>query len=382
MKKRFVLTFLLVVAFALPLITEASTVKSVKITASTPVFDEKQKVAVLQKGTLQTSIKESDRFYHTVIGNEEVKFSKTKAIVVNDDPNNWKGAHPVRVKTAKAVQILERPASKSKAIGQIQPNRAIQVQRLKGNYYPILMGGTTGYIHKNQVKVETGIPVLMYHDIVRTKNDDNLSSLELHKFKEQMDYLKKNNWTTITPQELELWIHKKITLPKKSVLITFDDGYQSTIELAYPILKSHRFKATSFLITSRINRIGMVTESDLAATQDVYSYQNHTHTFHMFNTRSNLSFLQSESETLIYEDIQQANEIIETLLSIPVTVHAYPYGKRSPQAINALKSAGITSAYTIDEGNVLQGDSLFELNRQRVHSGMTLKDFANRLEGK
>jgi peptidoglycan/xylan/chitin deacetylase (PgdA/CDA1 family) len=177
-------------------------------------------------------------------------------------------------------------------------------------------------------------------------------------------------------------VKKKITLPKKSVLITFDDGYKSTIELAYPILKNYKFKATSFIITSRIDREYMVSESDLMSTQDVYSYQNHTDTFHMFNSLTNLSLLQSESRLLIYNDIVKSNTILESLVDHTVTSHAYPYGKYSPQALLAIKDAGITSAFTIDEGNVSQGDNLYALNRQRVHSNMSLTDFARRLEGK
>lgn len=382
MKKLILLILLCAVAF--PTLSEASTVKSIKITEATPVFDEKQKVAVFLKGTSHTVTKESDRYYHTVIGNDEVKFSKTKAIVTNEKPDNWKGAHPVRATTSTFVQILERPTEKAKSIGQIQPNMTIHVQRLKGDYHPILIGGKTGYIHKNELKIEAGIPVLMYHDIVHTKMDQNTSTLELQKFREQMDYLKNNGWTTITPQQLESWVTNNGTLPKKSVLITFDDGYKSTINLAYPLLKNHGFQATSFVITSRINRPGTVSDMDIVRTQDVYSYQSHTHAFHMFNSSNNMSLMQYENESAIFADVEQANHSIEQILNngSQVTTLAYPYGKRSPQAIQALQSAGITSAYTIDEGNVFQGDSLFELKRQRVHSSMSLKDFADKLEGK
>ncbi|MFS0576578.1 polysaccharide deacetylase family protein [Sporosarcina sp. 179-K 3D1 HS] len=382
MKK--VVVLLILCLWALPNFADASAVKAVKITETTPVFNDKQKVAVFQKGTTHTAIKESDRFYHTVIGNEEVKFSKIRAVAVNSEPQNLKGSHPVRLKTVKAAQILDKPALKAKAIGSMQPNTVLYAQRQKGNYFPIMIGGATGYIHKNEVQIDTGIPVLMYHDIVHKKTDQNVSKLEVAKFQEQMDYLKRNHWTTITPTDLELWVQKKKTLPKKSVLITFDDGYESTILLAYPILKKHGFQATSFIITSRVNRPGMVKEEDLIRTQDVYSYQNHTHMFHLFNTKSNLSYLQSESQEAIYLDILQANQSIEEILGdgSRVTAHAYPYGKRGPQAVRALMASGITSAYTIDEGNVFQGDSLYSLNRQRVHSGMSLKDFADRLEGK
>ena len=384
--KKFTLFLLLFIAI-FPSFTEAtevSNVKSIKITETTPVFDEYKKVAVFLKGTSHTVINESDRFYYTVIGNDKVKFSKKKAVIVKGIPNNWMGAHPVRATTSKPVQILDRPTVKANSLGQIQPNMTINVQRLKGNYYPILIGGKTGYIHKNQLVIESGIPVLMYHDLVRSKIDQNASILEVQKFKEQMDYLKKNGWTTITPQQLELWVTKKSALPKKSVLITFDDGYKSTIDLAYPILKKHGFKATSFLITSRIDRPNVVSEMDIIQTQDVYSYQNHTHLFHMFNSFTNLSLFQYESELAIYEDIQQANNSIEQILGedYRVMAHAYPYGKRSLAAIHALKTSGITSAYTIDEGNVFQGDSLYELKRQRVHSNMNIKDFADKLQGR
>ncbi|MEK5067005.1 polysaccharide deacetylase family protein [Sporosarcina sp. FSL K6-1508] len=384
--KKFTLFLLLFIAI-FPSFTEAtevSNVKSIKITETTPVFDEYKKVAVFLKGTSHTVINESDRFYYTVIGNDKVKFSKKKAVIVKGIPNNWMGAHPVRATTSKPVQILDRPTVKANSLGQIQPNMTINVQRLKGNYYPILIGGKTGYIHKNQLVIESGIPVLMYHDLVRSKIDQNASILEVQKFKEQMDYLKKNGWTTITPQQLELWVTKKNALPKKSVLITFDDGYKSTIDLAYPILKNHGFKATSFLITSRIDRPNVVSEMDIIQTQDVYSYQNHTHLFHMFNSFTNLSLFQYESELAIYEDIQQANNSIEQILGedYRVMAHAYPYGKRSLAAIHALKTSGITSAYTIDEGNVFQGDSLYELKRQRVHSNMNIKDFADKLQGR
>jgi len=385
LKKFIIFLLLFFVAFQIFIeSTEASTLKSIKITETTPVFDNYQKVAVFLKGTSHTVVNESNLFYHTLIGNDQVKLSKKKAVIIKDPPNNWKAAHPVRAKTSKPVQVLDRPAVKAKSIGHIQPNMTIHVQRLKGNYYPVLIGGKTGYIHKNELLIEPGIPVLMYHDLVRSKTDQNASTLEVAKFKEQMDYLKANNWTTITPQQLESWVAKKGTLPKKSVLITFDDGYKSTIDLAYPILKNHGFKATSFLITSRIDRINTVSEQDIIQTQDVYSYQNHTHLFHMFNSVTNLSLLQYESELAIFEDIQQANDSIEKIIGgdYRVMAHAYPYGKRSLAAIQALQVAGITSAYTIDEGNVFQGDSLFELKRQRIHSNMNLKQFVDKLQGR
>lgn len=376
--------FWLVLAFALafPLMPEAASVPTVNITENTPVYNQSQKVAVFMKGTSTSIVKETDRYYHTVIGGDEVMFSKKRAKTVADSYGSVKGAYPVRAMTKKHVPILNAPKKNAKSIGQLQPNLTIQLQRAQGNYYPINFGGKTAYIEKKDIIIDSGIPVLMYHDLTKVKLSDNVSVLEVKNFEEQMAYLKKNNWTTITPRQLELWVQGKLNLPEKSVLITFDDGYESTIELGYPILKRHGLKATSFLITSRIGKPGMVSEYDLQSTTDVYSYQSHTHAFHMFNSLTGLSYLQSESRFAIRTDLREANETIEEILSgHKVKAHAYPYGKSSPQAVLAMKDAGITIAFTIEEGNVHRGDPIYALNRQRVHSHMSLKDFADKLKG-
>ena len=67
---------------------------------------------------------------------------------------------------------------------------------------------------------------------------------------------------------------------------------------------------------SRIDRLGVVSEMDILQTQDVYSYQNHTHLFHMFNSFTNLSLLQYKSELALMKsqnvDITNFEESINT----------------------------------------------------------------------
>jgi peptidoglycan/xylan/chitin deacetylase (PgdA/CDA1 family)/SH3-like domain-containing protein len=367
---------------AFPSLPEAGSVQTVNITETTPVYNQSMKVAVFMKGTSTSIVKETDRYFYTVIGGDEVMFSKKRAKVVKDSYGSLKGSYPVRAITKKHIPILNSPQKKAKTIGQLQPNLTIHLQRAQGNYYPINFGGKTAYIEKKDIVIDSGIPVLMYHDLTRVKLSDNVSVLEVQNFEEQMAYLKKNNWTTITPRQLELWVQGKLNLPEKSVLITFDDGYESTIELGYPILKRNGFKATSFLITSRIGKPGMVSAFDMQKTTDVYSYENHTHSFHMFNSRTGLSYLQSESRYSIGADLQEANDTIEQIVgNHKVRALAYPYGKNSLQAVQALQDAGISIAFTIEEGNVHRGDPIYALNRQRVHSYMSLKDFADKLKG-
>ncbi|MDV6379051.1 polysaccharide deacetylase family protein [Sporosarcina sp. GW1-11] len=384
MRKLVVLVALIYSLFFSTLKIEATTDQVVKLAATAPAFKDTEKVAVFSKNTVHTVTHSDDRFHYTKIGNLDVKFSKAYAQVSSSESNQLKSANPVRLFTEKQVKVYSGKNSKSQELGHLQPEQVIYTQRLQGDFYPIIFGGKTGYIYRKDIDIQSGIPVIMYHDLVHNKVDTNVSTLEVAKFKEQMAYLKENNWRTISTEELTLWLQKKIKLPEKSVLITFDDGYSSTAELAYPILKSYNFKATSFLIASRIDKEGYLTKGQIKKTQDVFSYQNHTYDLHSFNSMTNLALLEYLPRLVIHNDILKASQIIQTILPKQQAVSslAYPYGKRNTETIRASKVAGIKSAFTITEGNVFQGDSPFHLNRQRVDSSMSIKDFEKKLLGK
>jgi len=69
-----------------------------------------------------------------------------------------------------------------------------------------------------------GVPVLMYHEIGREKNNNTVISPEL--FQQHMAYLYEHNYTTISLEDLYGYIRGEKGLPPKPVVITFDDGYR------------------------------------------------------------------------------------------------------------------------------------------------------------
>ena len=97
------------------------------------------------------------------------------------------------------------------------------------------------------------IPVLMYHNIVLDENFHNQpDTVSVSMFDEQMKYLYDNNYKTLSMQEFYCWKIKKCSVPEKSVLITFDDGFYGIHYLGEPILKKYNFVASAFLIGSTI----------------------------------------------------------------------------------------------------------------------------------
>ena len=98
------------------------------------------------------------------------------------------------------------------------------------------------------------LTVLNYHRIDNPKDDNfatfkpNVSALPAQ-FDLQMKYLAEN-YNVVSASDVSAWIMDGRSLPSKAALITFDDGYQSNFDLAFPILRRESVPASIFLATS------------------------------------------------------------------------------------------------------------------------------------
>jgi len=99
-------------------------------------------------------------------------------------------------------------------------------------------------IHKNKLSI------LMYHRIIKSDDqkvyDPNLISASPKNFEQQIKYLSRN-YNIISPVDL-------YNLPKKAVMITFDDGYFDNFKYAYPILKKYQVPAVLFPTVSFVGQ--------------------------------------------------------------------------------------------------------------------------------
>ncbi|CAQ89427.1 polysaccharide deacetylase family protein [Escherichia fergusonii] len=92
------------------------------------------------------------------------------------------------------------------------------------------------------------LPVLMYHHV---SNCPGLVTLSPKTFREQMKWLADHKWKTVTSDEIE-YFYEGGELPRKSVMLTFDDGYLDNWFQVYPVLKEFNLKAHIFLIAGLI----------------------------------------------------------------------------------------------------------------------------------
>ncbi len=102
----------------------------------------------------------------------------------------------------------------------------------------------------------TAVPILMYHSVA----EDGPPELAPYRispqaFREQMRYLRRHGYHSITIEDWGACIAAQRPLPGRPVILTFDDGYKDFIENAWPILERADFKATLFVVTERVGRV-------------------------------------------------------------------------------------------------------------------------------
>ena len=94
--------------------------------------------------------------------------------------------------------------------------------------------------------------ILLYHHVALDTPPS--TSISQEKFKEHLEFLRDNNYSVIALDKMIKSAREGTYLPDKSVAITFDDGYSSIYETAFPLLKSFGFPFTLFLSTGPIDR--------------------------------------------------------------------------------------------------------------------------------
>lgn len=229
---------------------------------------------------------------------------------------------------------------------------------------------------KNLIHNDKQIPVLMYHSIAdNSKVSDNVSKsiiLPPEVFKQQMQYLKDNGYTTLTLDELYNFLKNDKPVPEKSVVLTFDDAYEDNYTNAYPILKEFGFRATIFVITGGTDKIGAYLTSAQLKEMDTNGIDIQSHTVN-HEELDKLS-LEKQQETLV-----QSKQFLEKLLNKKVDYIAYPSGKYNNFTEQAAKNAGYTMAFTINNGWANKDTNILFLNRVFVNALKGFDQFKERL---
>lgn len=218
------------------------------------------------------------------------------------------------------------------------------------------------------------IAVLGYHDFI-VNDSNNGMQINIEKFDKQMKYLKDHNYNTITLKQMDCFINKTCKIPRKSVLITMDDGYKSNYELAFKVLKKYNFNGVVFYMGVNYNG-GNENYMDLNMIKEAKrKYPNIEFASHTYDLHHENDYLLSYEE--INNDFKKMNNVIDT------KYFAYPYGHVSYNIERALKNNDYKLAFTFGPGRnhrkVRQDDDKYHLPRLFISNDMPFWKFVLRL---
>ena len=205
------------------------------------------------------------------------------------------------------------------------------------------------------------LPVLMYHhiqqyDVAKTGGYSGLT-VTPDTFQKQLAYLSNRGYTSIDPAQLIAFFDSGISLPKKPVMLTFDDGYDDFATYAAPLLSQYAIKGSMYLPTGLVENPGYLQWSAISslAGQGIY-FGNHT-----WSHRSMNANLEVDKKEITTADTQ----LKEHGLNVS-KVFVYPYGTISKEAIGFLRDSGYNLAFTTVNGRLLCRGARLTLPRIRI----------------
>ena len=222
-----------------------------------------------------------------------------------------------------------------------------------------------------------GVPILCYHKF--GEGGASTMNMPADLFEKQMRYLRVNNYHTITPAELLDFLNFTRQIPKRSVLITIDDGYRSVYEVAYPILKRYGFVATLFVYT---NYIGISSKAlswdDLRALKAAgFTVGSHS-VAHSDLTRPTKGESDQDFLDRVTLEIVDSKQIIDKALDQDTVAFAFPFGRSDEKSVAIVKAAKYKMAVTVERGTNPFFSNPLDLRRDMVLK-RDMKTFISRL---
>lgn len=186
-------------------------------------------------------------------------------------------------------------------------------------------------------------------------------------FIKQMEYLKKNHYNVVPLSKLVNYLQRREEIPEKTVVITIDDGYKSTMR-AYKILKKYNFPFTVFLYAEGVGRYpDYLTKEQISHLKKdpLVEFGNHSYSHRHFAKIMSQMELESYKK-LIVKDTLKAEEKLKKLLGYVPKIYAFPYGEYTKPFIQTLKEIGYIALFTQDPQNVDENTPLWLIHRQPV----------------
>lgn len=205
------------------------------------------------------------------------------------------------------------------------------------------------------------LPVIMYHLVLKNPKNNKFIVSEKD-FEDDLKYINANGYTTITVNDLIEYTENKKELPKKPILLTFDDGAYNNYLYAFPLAKKYNAKFVFSPIAREADRYSEVKDespeyahanwekiTEMSKSGNV-EIQNHTYNMHSAKKpRIGCTKKDGESQEIykkkLSKDLEKAQNLIYEKTGIKPTAFFYPFGACSKCSEDVIKSLGFKSTF-------------------------------------
>jgi peptidoglycan/xylan/chitin deacetylase (PgdA/CDA1 family) len=219
------------------------------------------------------------------------------------------------------------------------------------------------------------LPILMYHVTEAAPAGTAYPELWVspERFAEQMLAVEDAGYTAITMRDAEDHWAGKRRVPRKPIVLTFDDGYRSHVDVALPELEKRGWPGVLYLEVAAMKKPGAEGISRAGVSKLVGAgWELGAHTM----THPDLTTLDPAALT---EEVAGSRKLLRQRFGVAVDAFCYPAGKYDDTVIAAVADAGFASATTVEEGLAGPGDEPFTRHRIRVNGSDSAESLAGKL---
>ena len=221
------------------------------------------------------------------------------------------------------------------------------------------------------------VPILTYYGFSEDKTGE--LSVPETAFQEQMRFLKENGYCVITLDKLIDFLNFNGQIPDKSVVITFDDGWRSLYDFAFPVLKDYGFPATLFVYNNFIGSKealswGQIKELSENGIDIQCKIKTPRHVAKLGEKESFKGYFEA-----LEREIFQSKRLIEQKLNRECNYVAYPHGATNNLVIAILKKNDYRAAFTIKQGSNPFFVNNYMINRFVISGEFDIDQFKNNL---
>lgn len=228
---------------------------------------------------------------------------------------------------------------------------------------------------------DDGGPTILCYHIVESPNDPRME-IGREQFRQQMRYLAVTGYNVIPlKQAWEYATGVRTSVPPRSVVITFDDGWRSTYTEVFPEMKRRHFPFTLFIYPNIVGQTAHALTWKQIKEMSDWGADIQSHSFsHPFLTKRRHPGLEDKKYAeWLHHELEGSRKALQRETGKVVEFLAYPYGDYDHFLAAAVARSGFLGALTCDYGRVKRGSDPLRMKRFVIEKRIDFASFRHYL---